>query len=577
MDAIENDEDKYNEDDSLIDYADVIENNYLLLVNHLQLDRHYMFSYLRSKSVLDEEDVELILNTGNTRQKHVSCFLDLIKRKGTSGLNHFIDALQYEHPSIYEKITGKKANPLSENLDLESNTSNSIDQNILYKRLVSTMQELQCLNQVHQKIKKDKFDLEKQLIHANNSLKMKEQEMLLREKMHEKKCNDNSELEILDQDHLVTVLQGKLLEFMEEKEQLRKELMDITLRFNECDRENMKLKYQCDLVKRDSFLLQKKMEDRDNEMNSLDKEKLVMKRSLVDIKNLREKNIGLKKEIEEFRKYGEVLNQKYKLVVKAVANSEDLNNKSPCETLSKLTDENTALLQENESLSKTNKQLVDDLLVKTQLLKSVESEWNASNGECNKLKDELVKAMNELDESKVVNHSHLTQNIALNKRYDDICEKLNATKLEVKKQKAVVMSFKVKQMNSNGIDLSKHLEASEEEKSNNSFVKRSSLEVLNSIKRNLRSEFKDMPKSPSTALTFEQINLLHMPISSTDKEATLPLNGLSSPLSEYMRKSCTCSSIENKDDKDIDFNSNNNEITFRPRSCHNITNKTQSF
>ena len=57
MDTTKND-DAVTENAGFIDYAEVIDNNWLLLVNHLQLDRHHLFSYLRSKGIVDEEDVE---------------------------------------------------------------------------------------------------------------------------------------------------------------------------------------------------------------------------------------------------------------------------------------------------------------------------------------------------------------------------------------------------------------------------------------------------------------------------------------------------------------------------------------
>ena len=57
---------------------------------------------------MDEEDCERIMNTGTTRQQKASIFLDVIKRKGPRGMKHFIDALQFEHPDLYKKLTGKE-------------------------------------------------------------------------------------------------------------------------------------------------------------------------------------------------------------------------------------------------------------------------------------------------------------------------------------------------------------------------------------------------------------------------------------------------------------------------------------
>ena len=64
-------------------------------------------SYLRSKGVIDEEDCESVMNSGNTRMQRVFQFIDLIKRKGQGGMKHFVNALEFEHPELYKTFTGK--------------------------------------------------------------------------------------------------------------------------------------------------------------------------------------------------------------------------------------------------------------------------------------------------------------------------------------------------------------------------------------------------------------------------------------------------------------------------------------
>ena len=49
------------------------------------------------------------MNSGNTRQKKVSKFLDTIKCKGNMGMKHFFDALAFEHPELYKTFTGREA------------------------------------------------------------------------------------------------------------------------------------------------------------------------------------------------------------------------------------------------------------------------------------------------------------------------------------------------------------------------------------------------------------------------------------------------------------------------------------
>ena len=59
--------------------------------------------------MIDEEDCESVMNSGNTRMQRVSRFLDLIKWKGQSGMKHFVDALEFEHAELYKTFTGRDA------------------------------------------------------------------------------------------------------------------------------------------------------------------------------------------------------------------------------------------------------------------------------------------------------------------------------------------------------------------------------------------------------------------------------------------------------------------------------------
>ena len=78
------------------------------IVNSIDTDKQFMFSYLRSKFVLDDEDCERI-NHAVTRQEKVTKMLDILALKGPDAVTYFIDAVEFEHPKLYEKITGKKA------------------------------------------------------------------------------------------------------------------------------------------------------------------------------------------------------------------------------------------------------------------------------------------------------------------------------------------------------------------------------------------------------------------------------------------------------------------------------------
>lgn len=91
------------------DYREQLERNRVEVVQSLDLDRQFMLSYLRSNSILDDEDCQLILNSGASRQQKNSKFLDVISSRGKKAYSSFVSALEFEHCCLYELFTGKKA------------------------------------------------------------------------------------------------------------------------------------------------------------------------------------------------------------------------------------------------------------------------------------------------------------------------------------------------------------------------------------------------------------------------------------------------------------------------------------
>ena len=87
---------------------ETLQKNRVEIVTKLQIDRAILFAYLRSKSVLDREDCELI-ESEKTRERRASSFLDILSLKGKEALSHFIDVLQLLNPELYQKVTGQKA------------------------------------------------------------------------------------------------------------------------------------------------------------------------------------------------------------------------------------------------------------------------------------------------------------------------------------------------------------------------------------------------------------------------------------------------------------------------------------
>ena len=90
------------------DFRETLEKFRVDIVQTLDLERHFIFAYLRSNSVFDEEDCDIILSSGPGRKQKVAKFLDVLVCKGQEGFDHFKASLAVEHPNLYEKITGKR-------------------------------------------------------------------------------------------------------------------------------------------------------------------------------------------------------------------------------------------------------------------------------------------------------------------------------------------------------------------------------------------------------------------------------------------------------------------------------------
>lgn len=90
-------------------YRDLLESKRFDIVQNLQVQRTFVFDYLRSKGVLDGEDCELI-HSEKTTSRQIGKFIDILARKGPHAYNYLLESLQLENPVLYEKLTGEKAN-----------------------------------------------------------------------------------------------------------------------------------------------------------------------------------------------------------------------------------------------------------------------------------------------------------------------------------------------------------------------------------------------------------------------------------------------------------------------------------
>ena len=90
------------------EYREQLESKRFEIIQNLQVDRPFVFDYLRHKGVLDSEDCELIRCEKTTPLK-IGKFVDVLARKGSQAYQYLLESLQLEHPALYEKLTGEQA------------------------------------------------------------------------------------------------------------------------------------------------------------------------------------------------------------------------------------------------------------------------------------------------------------------------------------------------------------------------------------------------------------------------------------------------------------------------------------
>lgn len=90
------------------DYRELLEAKRFSIIQHLQIDRTFVFDYLRHNGVLDSEDCELIQSERTTSLK-IGKFVDVLCRKGPQAYQYLLESLQLENPALYETLTGKEA------------------------------------------------------------------------------------------------------------------------------------------------------------------------------------------------------------------------------------------------------------------------------------------------------------------------------------------------------------------------------------------------------------------------------------------------------------------------------------
>ena len=96
------------ENENELDFGLLLQQHRLEIVKSIDTEKQFIRCYLQSKLVLDDDDCERIRNE-KTRQDRAAKLLDILSMRGTDAWRHFIDALEFDNPALYEKITGRKA------------------------------------------------------------------------------------------------------------------------------------------------------------------------------------------------------------------------------------------------------------------------------------------------------------------------------------------------------------------------------------------------------------------------------------------------------------------------------------
>lgn len=91
------------------EYREVLETKRVEIVKSINLERPFLLDYLRSNQDFDQTDSELI-RAETTNEARVGKLVDFLLLKGRVAYEHFLDVVQIENPTLYETLTGEKAN-----------------------------------------------------------------------------------------------------------------------------------------------------------------------------------------------------------------------------------------------------------------------------------------------------------------------------------------------------------------------------------------------------------------------------------------------------------------------------------
>ncbi|XP_068761721.1 caspase recruitment domain-containing protein 9-like [Montipora capricornis] len=320
-------------------FDEILDTNRVEIVQRLQLDRTFLFDYLRSKQIFDVGDCELV-RAEKTREQRAGKFLDVLITKGEEGYLHFIDAIQLLNPSLYEKITGQKAtarpSPLmmgGENFFLGSNNYGP-DVDIMSNHLKRTMSDLQDLTIRYDEVLKEKAVLEKRLSRTSKELFEKNQlidelekryfdteAMLMESHSSAKKVVEGAaqhqqeqNREMLERTHFIIALQMKLLSTKEEVDKLKEKLEE-----SNNEKENLlnrfsQISKNYDNQRRESMKLTEKLDHQKDNVQRAEELKVKVRQLQFSNQKLKQEKDEALRELEDLKCWTEALKARYDIV-----------------------------------------------------------------------------------------------------------------------------------------------------------------------------------------------------------------------------------------------------------------------
>lgn len=321
--------------------AEILTKHRLHIIQHLQMDRTFLFDYLISKSSFDKADFELI-QAEKTSESKAGRFLDILEMKGQKAFCHFIDALQILNPSLYEMVTGESAtksdNPILSDVKshiISGGGSTFLDVDILSNYSKILTKELHELTLRHDQVLKDNNELKKKLEEAFMEQNRLQRRINCLEKQvsatedalaNEAQSTANKTGENLLQrfeavqregrtNQFIIQLQMKLLTAHEENETLRKQLDEFGKREDEVLKQLSKVNEDYAIERKETNKLSQQLRSQTEEMKICETLKMKLREVQFENAKLRCELQDKENDLNEVQRWTEALKARFDLIV----------------------------------------------------------------------------------------------------------------------------------------------------------------------------------------------------------------------------------------------------------------------